>query len=332
MAELKMSLEDKSNDETLGMYLVRARKAAGISRETLAQTTHIYLEIISNIENSDWKKFPVEAYARGYLNSICSKLELDKKKVLEWFSVEYGSSYTTDFKAEQDVTSPMILSKKLADESAGNSKTVLIVLLILLVIAFLAVMNFMKKTENAEIPPVTPVVVNTPVEDTLADSLNIPEGAEAVPVDSMVSTKADFVKAEAPSLTKRDSIKPTKKDSLKYSSATTFLMSSNSAPSPAVVFSKNKTHVVISGNGKAISWVGIKKHAADSLFVKEANLSSVTSEIEYTDDDTLFVVIGNPAGIGKLVLNGIEVAVPVRKDGRTTRLCLFNGNIFPGVH
>ena len=97
MAELKMSLEDKSNDETLGMYLIRARKAAGISRETLAQTTHIYLEIISNIENSDWKKFPVEAYVRGYLNSICSKLELDKKKVLEWFSVEYGSSYTTEF-------------------------------------------------------------------------------------------------------------------------------------------------------------------------------------------------------------------------------------------
>lgn len=324
MAELKMSLEDKSNDETLGMYLIRARKAAGISRETLAQTTHIYLEIISNIENSDWKKFPVEAYVRGYLNSICSKLELDKKKVLEWFSVEYGSSYTTEFKAEQDVTSPMILSKKLADESTGNSKTVPIVLLILLVIAFLAVMNFMKKTENAETPPVTPVVVNTAIEDTLGDSLDIPEGAESVPVDSTVPTKVDFVKAVPPSLTKKDSIK--------YSSATTFLMSSNSAPSPAVVFSKNKTHVVISGNGKAISWVGIKKHAADSLFLKEANISSVTSEIEYAYDDTLFVVIGNAAGIGKMVLNGVETAIPVKKDGRTTRLCLLNGKIFPGVH
>jgi len=324
MAELKMSLEDKSNDETLGMYLIRARKAAGISRETLAQTTHIYLEIISNIENSDWKKFPVEAYVRGYLNSICSKLELDKKKVLEWFSVEYGSSYTTEFKAEQDVTSPMILSKKLADESTGNSKTVPIVLLILLVIAFLAVMNFMKKTENAETPPVTPVEVNTAIEDTLGDSLDIPEGAESVPVDSTVPTKVDFVKAVPPSLTKKDSIK--------YSSATTFLMSSNSAPSAAVVFSKNKTHVVISGNGKAISWVGIKKHAADSLFLKEANISSVTSEIEYAYDDTLFVVIGNAAGIGKMVLNGVETAIPVKKDGRTTRLCLLNGKIFPGVH
>jgi hypothetical protein len=38
---------------------------------------------------------------------------------------------------------------------------------------------------------------------------------------------------------------------------------------------------------------------ADSLLLKEANVSSVASSIEFSYDDTLYVVIGNPAGVGK---------------------------------
>jgi cytoskeletal protein RodZ len=183
MVDSKLSLEDKANDETLGMYVIRARKTVGLSRENLAQVTRIPLDIIGNIENSDWKKFPVEAYVRSYLNTICTTLKLDSKKVLQWFSIEYGSSYSTEFKADVDISSLPATSKKLkdADDYSRSSKAVPIVL-ILLAIAFLAVMNFMKRTETDS--SALPSVENIPAEDSIPDMTHeavIPEGAESVP-------------------------------------------------------------------------------------------------------------------------------------------------------
>ncbi len=334
MVDSKLSLEDKANDETLGMYVIRARKTVGLSRENLAQVTRIPLDIIGNIENSDWKKFPVEAYVRSYLNTICTTLKLDSKKVLQWFSIEYGSSYSTEFKADVDISSLPATSKKLkdADDYSRSSKAVPIVL-ILLAIAFLAVMNFMKRTETDS--SALPSVENIPAEDSIPDMTHeavIPEGAESVPADSVQGTIIPPANPVVTGVAHDSAVaKMTHVSSAKYSSATTFIMSSNSAKQPAVPASKGKTHLVINGSGKAISWIGIKKHLADSLLLKEANVSSVASSIEFSYDDTLYVVIGNPAGVGKMILNDVETSIPLRTDGRTTRLCILNGKLLPGV-
>src|SRR5574344_548815 len=168
MLDSKSPIDDKAPDETLGSYLTRARNAAGLTREDLAQTTRIPPNLLAGIEDSDWKKFPVEAYVRSYINTLCTKLGLDRKKVLNWFSVEYGSSYSADSVPKiEDISAPSSVKRIRESAASGNSKTIPI-LLVVLGIAFLAIMNFMKKNEGSEQPAVPPVASSAAAEDTTA--------------------------------------------------------------------------------------------------------------------------------------------------------------------
>ena len=77
-------IEDKRPDERLGSYLTRAREAKGMTVEQLATVTKLTVKTITLIESGDWKAFPVEAYLRGYLNSICEKLGLESRRIVDY--------------------------------------------------------------------------------------------------------------------------------------------------------------------------------------------------------------------------------------------------------
>lgn len=87
MSEEKL-LEDKRSDETLGAFLGRIREYHGLSIDQLSESLRISKTNLQAIENSDWKKFPVEAYVRSYLNTICRKFCLDTSVVLDIFVAE----------------------------------------------------------------------------------------------------------------------------------------------------------------------------------------------------------------------------------------------------
>ena len=88
-------IEDKRPDERLGAYLTRVREAKGMSIEELATVTKLTVKNITLIESGDWKAFPVEAYVRGYLNSLCEKLGLESKRILDFYYMESGKKFSS---------------------------------------------------------------------------------------------------------------------------------------------------------------------------------------------------------------------------------------------
>ena len=88
-----IQMDEKNPDERLGDFLARVRESQGLSIEDLSERTKISVSIIHSIEASDWKAFKVEAYVRGYLNSLSRNLGLDSKAILQAYSDEVGSTF-----------------------------------------------------------------------------------------------------------------------------------------------------------------------------------------------------------------------------------------------
>lgn len=176
MSELNATdLAEKGHDEKLGAYLRRARQAAKIEVVDLARKIRIAPDVLLHIEESKWDLFPVEAYVRGYLNSICIHLELDRNKVLGWFGSEYHSNYSMPSVA------PIRDVGLVQPTAASNSNSKLIpALIVILIVVFFVVMHLLRKSDPEPIapPPAMDTLpaavqpVDTPaVGDSIVDSL-----------------------------------------------------------------------------------------------------------------------------------------------------------------
>ncbi len=308
------SVEPKTSGESLGAYLKRIRESKGLSLEDLSQKTHIALNLLQQIEAGEWKKFPVEAYVRGYLNSLSEALGLSMPEVLAAYSKEAGSSYSQEFLAAETLSScdESFAAKKLKQGKGGSKVAILVVAV--LAVAFLVGVYFLKSSPDAVLP--TSKKSETPVveEDTSSFEADVPDGAENIPPESL-SVAADTLSSALPDTAK--------KVSAKGNSATTFIVSSDSREkaSEDSTENANKLSVAITGNDSASSWVGIYRSLNDNKVLREGNITSARSRISYSYGDTLCLVIGNPDAVGQMLVNGKRANVPVRK-GHASRFCV----------
>lgn len=319
----------KNENESLAAYLTRARKAKGYTLEDMVRETRISITYMKNIEAGDWSKFPVDAYLRGYLNSISRILELDYKEVLSSYLKEKGSP---------DYAEQQVVEKETAVSSEREKKSFLMpIIVVVLGLAFFVLMNFVNQFEKTE-----ESVSNNPLmkessvapqdsEESVESSTLIHDGAELVVLDSLVrdslvkdSLSSDSIQAVV-GTTAVDTI--SKKKELP-ASATIFISSSSKEK---VQVNTKKTSFVLIGSGITNSWVGLKQRESDTSFLKEANISREGGKLVYETSDTLYVIIGNPDAIEKMTLNGKETALPKMKNGLVTRFRVFNGQIIPGV-
>jgi cytoskeletal protein RodZ len=74
----------------VGDVLKEARSKRGLSLEEVAASTHIRLEYLKGIEQSDFSKIPSEIYVRGYLKSYAEILGLDEDEILALYCEEKG--------------------------------------------------------------------------------------------------------------------------------------------------------------------------------------------------------------------------------------------------
>lgn len=81
------------------------------------------------------------------------------------------------------------------------------------------------------------------------------------------------------------------------------------------------------GSGVTNSWIGLKRNETDTSFLKETNISRQGSRLKYETSDTLYVIIGNPDAISKMILNGKEVSLPTMKPGLVTRFRIYGGQL-----
>lgn len=316
-------VEEKASNEKLGEYLKRVRESKGISLEEFSQKTRVSMEHLQEIEAGEWNKFPVEAYVRGYLNSIAVALGLNMPKILEFYSKEVGSSYSQEFIAPKTITSESegFAGGKL-NANKSSFKAVLIVV-ILLAAAFFAGVKFLNKTSMApQSPTPAPVQKAAVVEDdTTSFEATVPDGAENVPPESL-SVEQDSSAMQA-------ALDSAKKISARGSSVTTFLSSDSHATEKkdSLPEANGKLQISISGKDSLTSWVGIYRSLNDNKVLREGNLMTRHSKISYAYNDTLCVVIGNPDAVSKVLANGKEIQIPIRK-GYASRFCLTTNGKF----
>jgi len=319
-------IEDKRPDERLGAYLARVREAKGLTVEELATVTKLTVKNITLIESGDWKAFPVEAYLRGYLNSICEKLGLEPRRIVDYYFGEVGSKFSSLLSPVPE--KPVKVSPMTDEERKPRSKAVPIVI-VLLGLAFLVGSHFLKELDDtAQAAAVPENTANEAVESAIpadAPVNEMPEGAEVVPPDSVQadSTAKDTAAKSKDVVTQAEVDAAVKKSDLPASA--TIFISSTSKTDEAV--DAKKTHIELVGSGVMPSWIGIKRHEDDGAFVKEANIASKDTRMIYDSDDTLYVVVGEPRAISKMLLNGKETKIPEAKFGRVAKFRVFAGEI-----
>ncbi|MBR2198774.1 MAG: helix-turn-helix domain-containing protein [Fibrobacter sp.] len=333
-------IEDKRPDERLGAYLARAREAKSMTVAELATATRLSEKNISLIEAGDWKAFPVQAYLRGYLNSISVKLSLDSKRVLDWYAAENGSKFAS-------------LLTDLSDDSQGKSSTegdksskgkAIVIILVVIGLALVVASKFFKDVTPVQSAP-EPAKTELVEEESATETPEMPEGAEVVPADSVnadstAASPAENKAAEekaAPVAGKEQGISQAvvdsalKKNSDRPASATIFLSSDSKTSEKAATPSGAVTKLLLVASGEMRTWVGIKHHEDDSAFLKEANLSKAGTRMAYESADTLYVVVGEPRAISKFYLNNKEVPLPGMKFGRVTKFRVFDGKVIEGA-
>lgn len=329
--------EEKRPDEKLGQFIARVRAARGMTVEELADAIKLGVQYIKAIEADDWKVFPVAAYVRGYLRSISNKLNLDADEVLRAYSIECGGTAEPVFEKS---SSEIKLSPLKEGEIKKKSYAVPVVIL-LLVLAFLVASHFLdlesialKQTQDSQPAEKTPAA-----QEESVGSQEIPDGAEAVPVDSLAaadSTAAKDSSAKDSSAKQSDATvsqavvdEAVKKSDLP-ASATIFISSDSKKDEKAAdkdAPKTNKTNFVLIGSGESLSWVGLKRREDANEFLKEANISRAGVRMVYNTSDTLCVTIGDPTAIAKMLLNGVETPLPEMKFGRVTRFRVYGGKI-----
>lgn len=312
-----VQVDEKNPNERLGDFLKRVRESQGLSIEDLADRTKISLKMLRFIEASDWKSLPVEAYVRSYLNSVSAKLGLDSKAVLKIYSDEIGSHF-----ALRDAEPIQHIAPIAEEESKPRSKAVPIAIVIIAIL-FVVGFHFVTKVDTSTDGNANPPAVVVP-EDSTELNQDMPEGAEAVPVDSIKDEKNETV-------TQADVDKAVKKAENLPASATIFISSASkkdTVKAPTGPVSDNgRTKIELVGSGEMRSWVGIKRDEDDDEFVKEANIATVDNKLVYTASGTLYIVIGEPRAIGKMFLNGVETPIPQPKFGRVARFSVYDGRV-----
>ena len=322
-------IEDKRPDERLGAYLARARQANGMSVEDLASMTRLTVKNITLMESGDWKAFPVEAYLRCYLNSVCGKLGLDTKRVLDWYAAENGTKFASLL--AETPAKPAKVKPIGEDEIKPKSKAVPIVI-VALGLAFAVGSHFLKDLGESEAAAESATTAKTETAAvTEQPSGEMPDGAEAVPADSLQAyiVSLDSAKSKNDSVVTQAQVDEALKKSELPESATIFISSTSTKKDTVVkpVSNHGKTKFELIGSGEMRSWVGLKRHEEDGSFLKEANLSTAGAKMVYNAHDTLYVVIGEPRAVSKMILNGVETPLPEMKFGRVTRFCVYDGAV-----
>ena len=324
--------EETRPEEKVGQFIARVRESRKMTVEELADSIKLGVSYIKAIEAGEWRTFPVAAYVRGYLRSISHVLNLNADQVLKAYNAESGAPVETDF---NDVSTGRKLAPLKEGEIKKKSMAVPVVL-VLLVLAFLVASHFLDLESLAQQSNEQQPAEKLPVavEDSMTQE--IPDGAEAVPADSMAAVDTAAKDSPANQAAANTTVSQAVVDSaIKKSdlpaSATIFISSDSKKDSAKTAVpttpKTNKTNFVLIGSGESLSWVGLKRREDADSFLKEANISRAGVRMVYNTNDTLCVTIGDPTAIAKMLLNGVETPLPEMKFGRVTRFRVYGGVI-----
>ncbi|MDR2579908.1 MAG: helix-turn-helix domain-containing protein, partial [Fibromonadaceae bacterium] len=158
---MQQTHEPFDGNEKIGDYLRRVREARGLELNQMAKSIRLSMDVLTAIEDSRWGFFPVEAYLRSYIISICEKLSVEKDGVLNKLSSEINSQFkvavaSTPDKPKESKKQENKQEKKQEKKSEkGFPKTEVIIILIVVAALFLAAKLMKSKDDTLSISELT---------------------------------------------------------------------------------------------------------------------------------------------------------------------------------
>ncbi|HSQ42758.1 MAG TPA: helix-turn-helix transcriptional regulator [Fibrobacteraceae bacterium] len=286
----KIPLE-KNAEEKLGAYLKRARMAAGIDQAELAREIRITPEMLDHLEQGRYDKLPVQAYVRGYLNTICTRLELDRAKVLDWYAGEVGRTYGINIVTDLGLDTAIHQSPE-----RKNSKLMLI-LVIGLLLLLVALLNLHKATNGEHL-------------DALVDSLDsITKSESLAALDSNADTTG-----MTPDSAAMDSSADSATDSTVDTTAHDTSVSSGTALRDTIILVESRLKLECLQDS---TWIRVKKVGGPtwSRYIRAEDKPRY-----YNHADTMYVSLGAPEKV-RVTINGD------RQKSASDNFTIFNGKI-----
>ena len=157
---------------TLGSTIRDAREAAGLSIESLSESTSIRIGLLSEMENNNFSHCGGDTYARGHLRNIAAKVGISPQVFIDLYNDEHSSEHRAiqDLLVENNVMQVPREEKTISWKvPAGFS------LVVLLIIGVVQIVVSNRATEITPTPTPTSSVSATESASPIATTVASPE-------------------------------------------------------------------------------------------------------------------------------------------------------------
>jgi transcriptional regulator with XRE-family HTH domain len=104
-----------------GASLRKAREARGLTTRQVAETTHILVQIVEDLENEDFSRIVAPIYGRGFVKLYCETVGLDSSVFVNQFMALYNGERTPS-SAKEKVSDEVIAPPKSAADFMFGKK------------------------------------------------------------------------------------------------------------------------------------------------------------------------------------------------------------------
>ncbi len=106
-----------------GQTLRKAREAKGLTQRQIANTTHLMLQIIDDLENEKFSKIAAPIYGRGYVKIYCEVLGIEPAPLLDKFMELYTGVSKESCELPPNEASPITENATPISEAPSPTKT-----------------------------------------------------------------------------------------------------------------------------------------------------------------------------------------------------------------
>lgn len=121
--------------KTLSEKLQEARHKAHVSLDKLSRILNIKKSYLEAFESGDYNKLPANVYAKGYLQTLCSSLQLDFNEVFDLYQKERGIKQ--QIKELKEKTKPKIIKPSSIIISPRTFRIGFVILVVIALFAYL---------------------------------------------------------------------------------------------------------------------------------------------------------------------------------------------------
>jgi cytoskeleton protein RodZ len=167
---------------TLGSTIRDAREAAGVSIESLSESTSIRIGLLTEMENNKFTHCGGDTYARGHLRNIASKIGINPQVFIDLYNDEHSTEHRAiqDLLVENNVMQVPRESKKISWKVPAAFS--------LAVLAIIGVVQIVLSNQSSTTPGLPEVTVTESAEPSNLPSQSATQSPEPSVAPTTVTT------------------------------------------------------------------------------------------------------------------------------------------------